>query len=95
MALLLAHLLKWRFQTERRSVSWRATIREQRKAIKRRIERTPSLTRSLSDSDWVEDAWLDARIQAAHETGLPFDHFPEFLPWGMGDILSVDWLPPD
>jgi hypothetical protein len=43
MAFLLAHLLKWEHQPERRGASWQLTIRNQRKAVLRRLEDTPSL----------------------------------------------------
>ena len=52
MAVLLAHLLKWQFQPERRSSSWEETIRVQRNRIERRLRKTPSLKASLSDPDW-------------------------------------------
>lgn len=35
LAVLVAHLLKWKFQPELRSKSWQNTIREQRSAIAR------------------------------------------------------------
>ena len=47
MSLLLAHLLKWRYQPERRGSSWQRTIKEQRRAIAARIGETPSLKVSL------------------------------------------------
>ena len=43
MAVLLAHLLKWRSQPEMRSPSWRNTINLQRKRIVLLIKGTPSL----------------------------------------------------
>jgi hypothetical protein len=59
-AILLAHLLKWRFQSERRGASWETTIRTRRASIGRRIRPTPSLSSSLNDPDWWADAWGDA-----------------------------------
>jgi Domain of unknown function DUF29 len=41
MAVLLSHLLKWQYQPERQSGSWQRTIKEQRKAIARRINTPP------------------------------------------------------
>lgn len=35
LTVLLTHLLKWQCQAERRGVSWRLTIAEQRRAIRR------------------------------------------------------------
>ena len=42
-AALLAHLLKWRYPPERRGASRESTIREQRRSLARRLEKTPSL----------------------------------------------------
>jgi len=91
MALLLSHLLKWQYQPERQSSSWQRTIKEQRKAVLRRLKNTPSLKVSLNDIEWLEDAWGDAVSIAIHETSM--DCFPEVCPWTIASILSEDWLP--
>lgn len=91
MAVLLSHLLKWQFQSERRSRSWENTISIQRKRIAIALKKTPSLKASLNDADWQEEAWLDAISQAQTETGL--DVFPDSCVWKMSDILTEGWLP--
>jgi hypothetical protein len=91
MAVLLAHLLKWQFQPERRTRIWEATIRVQRDGIAHRVERTPSLKHSLHDPDWLRDAWTDALAKAIDETGL--SEFPHDCPWPVGDILDPGWMP--
>jgi hypothetical protein len=91
MAVLLAHLLKWQHQPERQGPSWQLTIAEQRRAIQRRIKRTPSLKPMLNDPDWQEGAWGDARGHAAQETGL--SDFPEVCPWSMDQVLSAEFFP--
>jgi hypothetical protein len=91
MAVLLAHLLKWRYQPERQGGSWQRTIKEQRKAIARRLKNTPSLKASLNNMEWLEDVWGDAVSLAIHETGM--DSFPETCPWTLTNLLSEDWLP--
>lgn len=91
MALLLSHLLKWQYQPERQGSSWQRTIKEQRKAIARRLKNTPSLKASINDSEWFEDVWGDCISLAIVETGM--DCFPETCPWLMENILSEDWLP--
>lgn len=90
MAVLLAHLLKWQYQSGRRGSSWRRTIQEQRKAIVRRLKKTPSLTLSINDNDWWEDVWGDAVIQAEQETGLDY---PETCPWTLDQIIASDFFP--
>jgi hypothetical protein len=91
MAVLLAHLLKWQHQPERRGASWKITIRNQRKGILRRLSKTPSLKADLADADWWEGVWEDATAQAAQETGL--SSFPEDCPWSSAQVLGLDWLP--
>ena len=93
MSVLFAHLLKWAFQPELRasSDSWRLTIKEQRKRIVARLAKTPSLNKSLTDVDWLDDAWVDAVALARKETGIVI--FPEVCPWSMGDVLAEGWLP--
>ncbi len=93
MAVLLAHLLKWQHQPARRGSSWTSTIKVQRKALARALRATPSLSASLSDSDWLEGTWDDAVGKAIEETGL--DDFPENCPWSMDQVLSVEFLPGD
>lgn len=92
MSILLMHLLKWEFQPELRCNSWVLAIREQRRSIQRRLLKTPSLSNSLDEFDWLEDVWLDARNHATRETGIEFDSFPGVCPWKMQEVLREDWL---
>jgi hypothetical protein len=92
MALLLAHLLKWAFQPERRGNSWLRTIKDQRRLIQRRLQRTPSLRPMLTDPEWQDEMWADAVRFAHQETGL--DLFPDQCPWSLQDeVLADGWLP--
>jgi hypothetical protein len=59
LGVLLGHLLKWHYQPEARSKSWRATIREQRQQIQRHLKENPSLKPYLSEA-----------IEIAYQTGL-------------------------
>jgi len=92
LAVLLAHLLKWQHQPERRGASWELTIRNQRRAIARCLEETPSLRGKLIDNRWFAGAWDDATAKAAEETGLA--SFPKDCPWTIeAEILADGWLP--
>jgi hypothetical protein len=91
MAVLISHLLKWKFQPERRGRSWQLTIRHQRRAIQLHLKQVPSLKTKLNDSEWLETVWGDAVYQAMQETGL--DDLPEFCLWSIRDVLSDEWLP--
>ncbi len=93
MAVLLAHILKWKFQPQKRSMSWTLTIKEQRRLLVRRVQKTPSLSPMLSDPEWVDEIWVDAKALAEKETGLDMSTYPEICPWSMADVLTPDWLP--
>lgn len=91
MTVLLAHLLKSQYQPERRGNSWRRTIKEQRRAIAKRLEKTPSLKRDLQDPEWLELIWPDAISAVLAEVEL--DNLPEACPWTIAEILDPEWTP--
>ena len=93
MAVLIAHLLKWQFQPTHRGMSWERTIKDQRKMVQKRVKQTPSLKASLLDTEWIDDAWTDATLQAAKETGIELIKFPQACPWTMEQVLDDEFLP--
>jgi hypothetical protein len=93
MAVLLAHLLKWQAQPDRRSRSWQSTINEQRKRIGLALEETPSLRTTLTDPKWRAAVWADARVIAMTDTGLSGEAFPNEWPWSTHQALAEGWLP--
>ena len=93
MAVLLAHLLKWEYQPERRGSSWRETIETQRERLERRLRKTPSLKAAFKDPDWMADAWDDAVDFAIQETGLARKIFPKTCPWTTAQIMAGEFFP--
>ena len=89
LGILLAHLLKWRYQPERRSHSWRLTIKEQRQRIFRVLRKNPSLKAGLDET--CCDAYSDARLIAARETGLPEALFPQDNPFTWEQTSGDHW----
>lgn len=91
LRVLLLHLLKYRYQPEKRSSSWLSTIVEHRLRLEDALEESPSLT-----VYWEENfsrAYQKASRQAAVETGLPLETFPEQCPFNPADALNTAWLP--
>jgi hypothetical protein len=86
LALLLAHLLMWRFQPGLRGNSWRLTIKEQRRQSARLLAQNPSLRASLGAV--LEEAYGDALLIAQRETGLAEDAFPPACPWTLEQALQ-------
>src|ERR1017187_5391674 len=91
LEVLLAHLLKWGFQREKRSRSWEKTIAVQRKGVERLLERNPSLRRRIK-MDLTSNYRFAVRL-AAIETGLPKSHFPAECPFTVEQILDPEFLP--
>jgi hypothetical protein len=91
MEVLLAHLLKWHFQPEERSNSWKATIFEQRYRISRLIEESPSLRGRPGET--FAGSFVIGRYEAIKETRLAETVFPEACPYTIEQILDPDFLP--
>jgi hypothetical protein len=93
MAILLAHLIKWQYQPDRRGNSWRHTITEQRKRVIQRIQKTPSLKADLNTLNWWPGIWVDALDIATRETGFLYERFPQECPWEYSQITNTDFWP--
>ncbi len=91
VAVLLAHLLKWQYQTGYQGNSWRRTIKEQRRGVLACLQETPSLKPDLGKPDGWEWVWSDAVGLAVKETGL--DGFPESCPWTLEQIMDAEFWP--
>jgi hypothetical protein len=91
LAVLLAHLLKWRSQPSFRGNSWRLTFREQRLRIRSHLEDNRSL-KALLDSAIVESYAL-AIIVAQRETGFDENAFPSSCPWPIERFIDEGFWP--
>ena len=88
---IIAHLLKWKVQHWKRTNSWRATIRVQRKAILKLLDRNPGLKSRLDEA--LRDSWDQARDLAIVETDLPDESFPESCPFSLEEIFDLAFWP--
>jgi len=91
LRVLLTHLLKWGWQRDQRSNSWKATVARQRVELRALFRDSPSLKKRLPES--LADSYRDAVEEASLETGLPVDSFPELCPFTPEQILDRDFLP--
>lgn len=88
---LLMHLLKWQFQPEMRSGSWRGTIAEQRLRITKLLKESPSLRSPFEQL--LLPCHEDARLLASAETSLAIETFPENCPYKLSQTLDIAFLP--
>ena len=91
LVVTLLHLLKWQYQPECRSGSWRGSIREHRRRINDDLKDSPSLAPYFQEI-FVE-CYVNAREQAADDTGLPIDTFPLNCPYTSQQALDSEFLP--
>jgi hypothetical protein len=93
MEVLLAHLLKWKYQPGRRGPSWRKTIREQRRQLAAIVEDSPSLESYLKDQ--ALKSYGGATLVASDDTGIAVGLFPEECPFTPEQVLDLEFLPED
>jgi hypothetical protein len=91
LRILLMHLLKYRYQPDKRTNSWLFTIREHRKRLLRAFKKSPSLKRYYETV--FAECYQDGRELASDETGLSLQAFPTESPFTPEDTLNPDYLP--
>lgn len=91
LAILLAHLLKWQHQPSCRGRSWTLTTKEQRRQLARHLRDNPSLEARIDE--FLMDAYGDAVLMAASETGFDEDAFPDMCAYTWATIMDVGFLP--
>jgi hypothetical protein len=87
LVVLLSHLLKWKYQPDQRSGSWRGTILQQQRELRQLLESGTLRNHALAV---LADAYADARKQAAAETGSARTVFPPACEWDLDNALA-DW----
>jgi hypothetical protein len=91
LQVVLVHLLKWKWQPRRRSVSWRSTLVTQRVEIDAELQDSPSLHRRMRET--LQRTYQGAVKRAAVETGLPPSTFPHACPFSIEQALDTEFLP--
>ena len=86
LAVLLGHLLKWDLQPDLRGKSWRSTIREQRRQIKKLINKNPSLKSYLDEA--ILEGYESALDLVVRETPLDYKDLPEVCPYAIAQIFD-------
>jgi len=89
LTILFMHMLKWDFQPDRRSRSWEATIREQRKRIATLLRKNPSLKARLAAAQ--QSGYDYGRDRASGETDIPVETFPETSPYSWQDVTEREF----
>ncbi|PSP16718.1 MAG: DUF29 domain-containing protein [Cyanobacteria bacterium QS_8_64_29] len=91
LRVFLQHLLKWVYQPEQRTSSWRSSIIEHRERIQEQLADSPSLKPYLAQQ--FERQYTKARKLAASDTDLPLERFPAKPPFSTEQVLDETFLP--
>ena len=91
MERVLMLLLKWKFQPDMQSRSWKISIQNGRDEINDLLKTSPSLKSKLKElSDF---AYRKARRTASDEMGCDEDDLPSSCPWDIDEFLDEDFFP--
>jgi Domain of unknown function DUF29 len=91
LLVLLLHLLKWKYQPEKRFNSWKVSIREHLIRIAADFKDSPSLKNYLKEI--LTKSHQNVCKLAADQTDLEFAIFPKESPFTLEEILDPEFLP--
>jgi hypothetical protein len=91
LKVVLEHLIKWRYQPDKRSESWSDSVEEHRDRIARIIADSPSLAGWLAEVLAVE--YARARRKALKDAKLPPSTIPTASPFSVEEALDPDYFP--
>ena len=87
LTVLLAHMLKWDHQPEKRSRSWENSILEQRDRTEQQLRDNPSLKSRQTEA--IRDGYRRGRLRASSETDIDLREFPEDCPYDWHAIIEA------
>lgn len=108
LVVVLLHLLKYKYQPEKRTNRrtrlarlprqremsvWKSSIREHRRRLRKAFSASPSLKGYCEEV--FSECYQDGREQAADETELPLNTFPPESPFTLDETLNPNYLPED
>jgi hypothetical protein len=88
---LVLHLLKWHYQPDYQTRSWRDSIEENRARIPDCLRGSPSLRLQLPTL--LAECYPHAKRKATRQTRLPLATFPETCPWPVEQVLDTAFWP--
>jgi hypothetical protein len=94
LTVILVHLLKWQYQIEHRSISWKTTINTQRDKLEMVLSDSSSLRRQVAVL--LVEAYPRARRDAAAEMDLipaAARKLPEACPFTVDQVLDDEFFP--
>ncbi|KJR41189.1 protein of unknown function DUF29 [Candidatus Magnetoovum chiemensis] len=91
LIVLITHLLKWQFQSDKRSNSWINTINAQRTDIELLLKDSPSLKHGIETL--IDDVFINAKRQFEKETKADKKKAPDICPYTWEQLSDYDFMP--
>ena len=91
LTVLLMYLLKWQYQPERRSRSWKTTINTQRLDIELLIKDSPSLKHNIEIV--LNEVYGKAKKLFEVETNINHKKLPKDCPYGFDRVMDSEFWP--
>lgn len=88
---VLAHLLKWTYQPDKRSWSWLKSLNDARDKIDLILDDSPSFARDDMIEKLIRSSYSKAVKSVVLETGLKRDTFPDACPFTLQQIFDPDF----
>ena len=89
VGVLIGHLLKWDYQPDKRSKSWRVTIREQQREILQLLKENPRLKPYLAEA--IAHAHESGQDLVVKATPLDYGDLPENCPYTPEQLFDPDF----
>lgn len=86
----LHHMLKWTYQPNNRSKSWKKSILAHSKKARECYNDNPGFKQFLDKL--FSEAYEEARFKAADETSIDIDIFPEICEWTYEQLLDEKFI---
>jgi hypothetical protein len=91
LIVVITHLLKWQYQPNFRSGSWKGSNVEHRRRIRESLKESPSLKPYFEEI--LAECYRDAVKQAMAETFLSVEIFPQVSPYKSVELLDDEFIP--
>jgi len=91
LGVLIAHLMKWEYQSDLKNKSWKGTIVRQRIDIKDVLEENPSLNSQIDEI--IVKAYKYALAILEEETPLDLKSVPQKCPYTVQQCLDDEFYP--
>jgi Domain of unknown function DUF29 len=91
LRVVIQHMLKWQVQPQKRTSSWKTSIRTHRTTLTKIFKQSPSLQRHGKEA--LGELYAEAVAFAMDETGLPRECFPAQCPYDFEQIMDFEFLP--